>query len=601
MKNVWLYELIEMRMSNASNVFFLETSDPKRIDQIIMFFSRSEIHPFKKEIVYTKNGKEIKLTFLPRYQIYVDLRVPYEVRSLNIYDSKRGKLTQEHEDINKLQRGGMILDFESFLNILSRAPTIVIIDGVYKIEQARMMEDFLLKVSTQNVFYNPIRIKDISTYPIIISENNISIEEIVEILGDRLIMPSSVIVITSNLELFNRTVRERSVEITIPPSSDDERRTLIERIIEKHRDLIKRSGKSIDENLIELAVISTAGLDLHNTETAILLSLYKKRTIDVSLISQIKKDILSKYNLEYIEPQRGFETVGGYGPVKRFLRENIIEFYRNPEEYAKYGIEAPRGILLFGPPGTGKTWISKAFAKEIGLPMIKVTASNILRGIVGESERLARELTKIFESLAPIVVFIDEADQLFRSRASYVATDSGVYQRVQNILLDWLGDENRKSFVILATNYLQQLDIASIRSGRINYAVPILYPDRESRVEILKLHTEVLNKPRVQVNVDYNEISTRTSLFSSADLSNLVREAKIIAFNEKSPIKTEHFLKALSRIRVNIDENEKIVSNVIEEARSMPNIIIPEDLFEYARRILNERRREKEEVYRKIE
>jgi len=464
-----------------------------------------------------------------------------------------------------------------------------------------MIEDFLLKVSTQNVFYNPIRIKDVSTYPIIISENNISIEEIVEILGERLIMPSSVIVITSNLELFNRTVRERSVEITIPPSSDDERRTLIERIIEKHRDLIKRSGKSIDKNLIELAVISTAGLDLHNIETAILLSLYKKRTIDISLISQIKKNLLSKYNLEYIEPQRGFETVGGYGPVKKFLRENIIEFYRNPEEYAKYGIEAPRGILLFGPPGTGKTWISKAFAKEIGLPMIKVTASNILRGIVGESERLARELTKIFESLAPIVVFIDEADQLFRSRTSYVATDSGVYQRVQNILLNWLGDENRKSFVILAINYLQQLDIASIRSGRINYAIPILYPDRESRFEILKLHTEVLNKPRVQVNVNYNEISTRTSLFSSADLSNLVREAKIIAFNEKSPIKTEHFLKALSRITVNIDENEKIVSNVIEEARSMPNIIIPEDLFEYAKRILNERRKEEEEVYRKIE
>jgi SpoVK/Ycf46/Vps4 family AAA+-type ATPase len=282
--------------------------------------------------------------------------------------------------------------------------------------------------------------------------------------------------------------------------------------------------------------------------------------------------LLKEMGLEYIQPTRGFESVGGYDYLKQYISNRIIKVLRNPEVATKYGLGVPKGILLYGPPGTGKTWISKALAKEVGLPMIVIDPSTFLRGIVGETEARVKQVTQIIESLAPIIVFIDEFDQLTLSRQAVMSTDSGVSRRMTNMLLAWLGDENRKSFIVGATNFVSDVDPAFLRPGRLDEVIPVLLPDVKARAEILKVHTSIIRKVPVS-NVDLNEIAKKTYMWSGAELEKLVVEASSLAMIENSEYVTEsHFNEAMRSIEVNVSERERRLRLMIEELKKLENV-----------------------------
>jgi cell division protease FtsH len=252
--------------------------------------------------------------------------------------------------------------------------------------------------------------------------------------------------------------------------------------------------------------------------------------------------------------------------------KRVVRVLRNPELAARYGLGVPKGILLYGPPGTGKTWFAKALAKEVGLPMVIVDPSTFLRGIVGETEARVKYVVQIIESLAPVIVFIDEFDQLTLSRQAVMSTDSGVTRRMTNMLLSWLGDEDRKSFVVGATNYVSDVDPAFLRPGRLDEVIPVFYPDQKAREGILKVHTSVVRKVPLADDFDPRALAEKTWLWTGAELEKLVLEAASLAMDEGvERVAQRHFEDAMSFIEVNAAEREQRLKNMIQELMKLEN------------------------------
>lgn len=528
----WLSQLTFERSINKSNVLLVITEDPKRYQELL---------------------SSIDELFKDYRNIYVaSLQAP-------LVEAIKGDPVPETMKT---------APFSFFYQKLTSDSTVVIFHWVVTKQHAQKIGDFLLLVAQHPRVYRPCPT----------------------------CQPSTVIVFAFSESLFPQEALRFFSVVEVEPSTAEERRSLLERIVE----LAKERGYQVEARLEE-AVAASAGLTLHDVETAAIAAIRSRRPIDASAFSSYKQELLRRYGLEYVEPKRGFESVGGYDYLKRFLEENVILFYREPQLAEAYGLTPPRGLLLFGPPGTGKTWLTKALAKEMGLPMVKLSAADILRGIVGESEQRAKKIARIVESMAPIVVFIDEADQLFRSRDTTLATDSGVSQRVQNILLEWLGDEDRRSFIVMATNYLQQFDFAAVRAGRIDFATPVLLPDMKAREQILRLHFEVLAKPRVPVEVSYSDVARVTAGYTAAELAEVARKAKLLAAKARAPaVTTEHALEAVHRIRVPVNERAKLVAEMLEQARKQSTVVVPTELLEAAEAALRELSRSETTVFERL-
>jgi transitional endoplasmic reticulum ATPase len=254
-------------------------------------------------------------------------------------------------------------------------------------------------------------------------------------------------------------------------------------------------------------------------------------------------------------PDVSWSDIGGLDEVKQVLVENVILPLKNPDLYEKYGIKPPRGLLLYGPPGCGKTLLAKAVAKESGFNFIAVRGPEILSKWVGESERAIREIFKKARMHAPSIVFLDEVDSIAPIRG--LLSDSGVTERVVTQLiteLDGIKDLNNV-IVMAATNRPDLIDPALLRPGRLDKLVYVPPPDLKARLEILKVHTRYLP---LSDDVDLYELAKLTENYSGADLEALVREAFIIALRE-NPLRTRlekrHFMKALEVVKPSLSED----------------------------------------------
>ena len=254
-------------------------------------------------------------------------------------------------------------------------------------------------------------------------------------------------------------------------------------------------------------------------------------------------------------PDVSWSDIGGLDEVKQVLVENVILPLKNPDLYEKYGIKPPRGLLLYGPPGCGKTLLAKAVAKESSFNFIAVRGPEILSKWVGESERAIREIFKKARMHAPSIVFLDEVDSIAPIRG--LLSDSGVTERVVTQLiteLDGIKDLNNV-IVIAATNRPDLIDPALLRPGRLDKLVYVPPPDLKARLEILKVHTRYLP---LSDDVDLHELAKLTENYSGADLEALVREAFIIALRE-NPLRTRlekrHFMKALEVVKPSLSED----------------------------------------------
>lgn len=251
--------------------------------------------------------------------------------------------------------------------------------------------------------------------------------------------------------------------------------------------------------------------------------------------------------------EKSMADVGGYEDVKQELRDAIIMPLEKKEIAYTYGIKPPTGILLFGPPGTGKTMLMRALAKELKYNFIEVKCSQILSQWYGESEKNIKEVFDNARKNAPTVLFFDEIDAVAKKRSAESLDEVG--QRVLSELLQQIdGASKSKATVMIigATNRPDELDAAMLRPGRLDKIIYMHLPDPAARRAILKVH---LGRLPVAPDVDLDVLAKKTERFSGADMKNVVTEAKGLAAKEATlkgvvvPLSMAHFGQVLSHVK----------------------------------------------------
>lgn len=253
-------------------------------------------------------------------------------------------------------------------------------------------------------------------------------------------------------------------------------------------------------------------------------------------------------------PDTTWADIGALGGVRDELSTAIVEPIRNPDIYAKVGITAPTGVLLWGPPGCGKTLLAKAVANESRANFISVKGPELLNKFVGESERAVRQVFVRARSSIPCVIFFDELDALVPRRDDSLSEASA---RVVNTLLtelDGLGSSRQGIFVIAATNRPDIIDPAMLRPGRLETLLFVNLPSPLERVEILQT---LVRKLSIEFGEDLRQLAEECEGFSGADLGSLLRRAGYMAIKRRDTIKFEDFVAAKSFIRPSVTDLKK--------------------------------------------
>ena len=231
-----------------------------------------------------------------------------------------------------------------------------------------------------------------------------------------------------------------------------------------------------------------------------------------------------------------FSDVAGEDEAKENLAE-IVDYLHNPKKYTDVGASMPKGILLVGPPGTGKTMLAKAVAGEANVPFFSMSGSEFVEMFVGMGASKVRDLFKQAKEKAPCIVFIDEIDAIGKKRDGQVGGNDEREQTLNQLLTEMDGFEGNNGVIILAaTNRPESLDPALTRPGRFDRRVPVELPDLKGREEILKVHAK---KIRLSDDIDFNKIARMASGASGAELANIVNEAALRAVRDNRRFATQ--------------------------------------------------------------
>ena len=231
-----------------------------------------------------------------------------------------------------------------------------------------------------------------------------------------------------------------------------------------------------------------------------------------------------------------FTDVAGEDEAKENLTE-IVEYLHDPDKYKEIGASMPKGILLVGPPGTGKTMLAKAVAGEANVPFFSMSGSEFVEMFVGMGASKVRDLFRQAKEKAPCIVFIDEIDAIGKKRDGQVGGNDEREQTLNQLLTEMDGFEGNNGVIILAaTNRPESLDPALLRPGRFDRRVPVELPDLKGREEILKVHAR---KIKVADNVDFNKIARMASGASGAELANIVNESALRAVRDGRKFATQ--------------------------------------------------------------
>jgi cell division protease FtsH len=242
-----------------------------------------------------------------------------------------------------------------------------------------------------------------------------------------------------------------------------------------------------------------------------------------------------------------FEDVAGIDEAENELVE-IVDFLKDPQKYQRLGGTAPKGVLLIGAPGTGKTLLARAVAGEAGVPFFSMSGSEFVEMIVGVGAARVRDLFRLARESAPAIVFVDELDSIGRARGLVsIGGSSEQEQTLNQILTEMDGFSSREGIIVLAaTNQPDILDKALLRPGRFDRRVVVNLPDRKGREAILRVHTRHVP---LASDVDLDELASATPGLAGADLRNLVNEAALLAARrEETEVHAKDFLDALEKI-----------------------------------------------------
>jgi len=385
---------------------------------------------------------------------------------------------------------------------------------------------------------------------------------------------SVVFVVTADAAaILDDFTRELLVVITVDPSSREERRSVIDGVASE-------LGLSPGSERVAELVVATAGLNLHQLESVLLESYHRERRFEVATVKDLKSELVKKSGiLEVKDPTYSFDDIGGYEVIKEFVRKYVVNVLKRPEKATRFGLTLPKGLLFFGPPGTGKSLFANALASEVQLPFINLVTENIYSKWLGESGQKMKNAIMLAEKMSPAIVFVDEIDRFGRRGGGAADSAGEETRRVFSQFLEWLGDPGRSAIIVGTTNVPEHLDEAFTRTGRLDYKIPFLYPGEAARLDILMVHLGLRKgscRPRAPMSVTADEmkrflreeIVPRTGRFSCAELEELVVRAKRVAFDrDADALAPGDFVAAAESFRIDEETRLDIVESCVEQAK----------------------------------
>jgi Proteasome-activating nucleotidase len=247
-------------------------------------------------------------------------------------------------------------------------------------------------------------------------------------------------------------------------------------------------------------------------------------------------------------PGTTYDDIGGLSEQIREVREAVEQPLVQTDQFDAVGIDPPAGVLLHGPPGTGKTMLAKAVASETDATFIKMAGSELVQKFIGEGARLVRDLFELASEHEPAIIFIDEIDAIASTRTeSKTSGDAEVQRTMMQLLSEMDGFDDRGEIrIIAATNRFDMLDRAILRPGRFDRLIEVPEPDLTARERILEIHTQEMSLD----DVDLNDLAADTDGFTGAELSSLATEAGMFAIrDDRTAIRMEDFQSALGKVR----------------------------------------------------
>lgn len=317
-----------------------------------------------------------------------------------------------------------------------------------------------------------------------------------------------------------------------------------------YKDLLTGSAKegfTVPADTIRNAATTSVGMSLFRCENALGVSLVTTGDLDIKVLTEEKKSAIKKSGaLEFKEIVRDMTTVGGFGCLKKDVAKKR-KYYENPEAAKRFGIKKPpRGILIIGLPGTGKSLISEAIAHELQLPLINFNVGAIFKSLVGQSESEMRTVLKLVEKLAPCVLRIDEMDKLFAGGQSSGKTDSGVTSKVIAQWLTWQQETPAPVFTVATCNSLDSLDGPMTRRGRWDNIYAVDVPTEEERESIFDIHLKLRDRDPKDFAV--SKFIEKSAGFTGAEIESAIDDAMHSAFAGDDILSDQIILTALSSV-----------------------------------------------------
>ena len=310
--------------------------------------------------------------------------------------------------------------------------------------------------------------------------------------------------------------------------------------------LVTSLNIKIDSQLFENLTRACQGLSLERIRRVLSKIIATYKTIDdnsIAVLLSEKKQIISQTEiLEYISVDEKITNLGGLDNLKDWLKKRKTAF---GVQASNYGLPTPRGLLLVGIQGTGKSLTAKAIANDWQLPLLKLDVGKLFGGIVGESESRLRQMIHVAETISPCILWIDEIDKAFSNTES--KGDSGTSNRVLATFISWLSEKTKPVFVIATANNIDLLPLEIIRKGRFDEIFFLDLPREEEREEIFKIHLQEF-RPTSWESFDYEQLAQVSESFSGAEIRQSIIEGMYHAFYEKREFTTDDICFALEEL-----------------------------------------------------
>ncbi|KKN99020.1 hypothetical protein LCGC14_0142650 [marine sediment metagenome] len=346
-----------------------------------------------------------------------------------------------------------------------------------------------------------------------------------------------------------------TIEFSLP-----DKKQIAERISYVCRSVETEDGGKFepDPEILPQIIDACQGMITQQVADRVALALRKHKDLNVDAVQTIIREkaaiIRASGLLTYIEPpEGGLDSVGGYEALKQHIRLDQPCF---TQEARDFGIEFPKGLMLVGIPGCGKTLLSLAVASELGLPLISLDVGSIMNKYVGESESNMRDAIRMLETIAPCVLVLDEIEKGFGGTGD---SDGGSSRRVFGIFLKWLNDKTSPVYVIATANQVQSLPPEFCRKGRFDEIFGLDLPSEGERQEIFNIHLSKRNK--ISKDLDITKLAIATPGCTGADIEQIVKVSLKIAFGNDKKLKQKHLIQAIGEIiPLSVTESDRIGS-----------------------------------------